>query len=237
MTATETTPPTVRDMDVPFVTVDMFRDIHKAIRSELFEVTLAAGRVGPLDVEGRAEVARHVVRVRDLLVGHATHEATHVEPVLEEHLPEMAEVLAREHASIEARLEELVAMAAWAAAAEGPAARARTHRLYLDLAEFTARFLDHEDYEERRVGPAIEEAIGPEGAAAVHQAIVSGVSPAQRATSLAVMLPALNVDERAEVLGGVRLGAPAEAFAGVWALAESVLTAQQVRELAEALGL
>ncbi len=237
MTAIETTSPAARYPDVPFVTVDMFRDIHKAIRSELFEVTLAAGRVSPLDIGGRAELARQVVGVRDLLVAHAMHEATYVEPVLEEHLPDMAEVLAREHAAIEARLEELVEMAAWAAAGEGPAARARTHRLHLDLAEFTARFLDHEDYEERRVAPAMEGAIGAEGVAAVQQALVSGIPPAQRASSLAIMLPALNVDDRAEVLGGVRAEEPAEVFAGVWALVESVLTPVQVRELADALGL
>ncbi len=152
MTAIETTSPAARYPDVPFVTVDMFRDIHKAIRSELFEVTLAAG-------------------------------------------------------------------------------------LHLDLAEFTARFLDHEDYEERRVAPAMEGAIGAEGVAAVQQALVSGIPPAQRASSLAIMLPALNVDDRAEVLGGVRAEEPAEVFAGVWALVESVLTPVQVRELADALGL
>lgn len=237
MTATDTRSGAVRDADVPLVTVDMFRDIHKAIRSELFGVTLAAGRVSPLDTEGRAEVARHVVWVRELLSAHAEHEATHVEPVLAEHLPEMGEVLAREHAAIEARLDELVELARRALAADGPAARVRTHRLYLDLAEFTARFLDHEDYEERRVGPAIEAVLGPEGAAVIQEAIVSGIQPAQRAASLAVMLPALNVDDRAEVLGGLRAGAPAEVFAGAWALAESVLTPAQVHELSEALGL
>jgi len=237
MTVTDAPTAAVRDADVPLVTVDLFRDIHKAIRSELFGVTLEAGRVSPLDTEGRAEVARHVVRVRELLAAHAQHEATHVEPVLEEHLPEMGAVLAREHAAIEARLDELVELARWALEADGPTARARTHRLYLDLAEFTARFLDHEDYEERRVGPALEAVLGPEGAAAVQQAVVAGIPPAQRATSLAVMLPALNVDDRAEVLGGIRAGAPAEAFAGVWALAESVLTPAQVQELSGALGL
>ena len=43
------------------------------------------------------------------------------------------------------------------------------------------------------------------------------------ARSLAIMLPAMNVDGRAELLGGMRAAAPAEVFEGVWSLAGSVL--------------
>ena len=43
------------------------------------------------------------------------------------------------------------------------------------------------------------------------------------AKSLALMLPAMNIDGRTELLGGMRAGAPAEVFDGVWSLAGSVL--------------
>ena len=43
------------------------------------------------------------------------------------------------------------------------------------------------------------------------------------AASLAFMLPAMNVDDRAELLGGMRADAPAEVFSGVVSLARSVL--------------
>ena len=43
------------------------------------------------------------------------------------------------------------------------------------------------------------------------------------AKSLALMLPAMNIDDRTELLGGMRAGAPAEVFDGVWGLAGSVL--------------
>ena len=35
--------------------------------------------------------------------------------------------------------------------------------------------------------------------------------------------PAMNVDDRTELLGGMQQGAPAEVFAGIWGLAGSVL--------------
>jgi hypothetical protein len=57
------------------------------------------------------------------------------------------------------------------------------------------------------------------------------------ASSLAIMLPAMNVDDRAELLGGVRAGAPAEVFAGIWGLTGSVLTPADYEQLAVRLGM
>ena len=57
------------------------------------------------------------------------------------------------------------------------------------------------------------------------------------ATSLALMLPAMNIDDRTELLGGMQAGAPAEVFAGVWGLAGSVLAPADHRALGARLGL
>ena len=52
--------------------------------------------------------------------------------------------------------------------------------------------------------------------------------------SLSVMIPAMNVDDRTEMLGGMRSEAPAEVFAGVWALVTTVLAAADVAAVAAA---
>ena len=57
------------------------------------------------------------------------------------------------------------------------------------------------------------------------------------AKSLAVMLPAMNVDDRTELLGGMQEGAPPEVFAGLWSLARSGLTAEEAAPVAGRLGL
>jgi hypothetical protein len=66
----------------------------------------------------------------------------------------------------------------------------------------------------------------------MHQSIVSSIPPDEMAASLALMLPAMNIDDRTELLGGIRATAPAEAFEGVWGLAASVLTAADHEALA-----
>jgi len=47
----------------------------------------------------------------------------------------------------------------------------------------------------------------------------------------------MNIDDRAEVLGGMQAGAPPELFAGVWNLTRSVLTPGDTRALARRLGI
>ena len=109
-------------------------------------------------------------------------------------------------------------------------------RLYIELASFTSAYLAHQDLEERVVAPELHRVIGPEGVLAIHQAIIASIPPDQMAASLALMLPAMNNDDRTELLGGMQAGAPPEVFAGVWSLAGSVLESRDVAVLARRLG-
>lgn len=218
------------------VVVDLYRDIHKGIRAELFAVTERAGRLDPSCEADRADLAAHVHRVAELLESHADHEDGHIQPALELHLPALAEQIETDHHRISGRVTDLVAQADEAASTAGNP-RWHAHRLYVDLAAFTATYLAHQDLEERLVMPALEERIGAEATLGIHQAIVGSIPPEEMAASLSVMLPAMNVDDRAELLGGMQAGAPAEVFAGVWGLVGSVLERRDHDALAARLGL
>ena len=106
----------------------------------------------------------------------------------------------------------------------------------MELASFTSSYLAHQDFEERVVMPALDAALGVEGVGAVHGAIIAGIPPEEMVRSLAIMLPAMNVDDRTELLGGMQANAPAEVFDGVWSLAGSVLAPADVAALATRLG-
>ncbi len=219
------------------VALDLYKDIHKGIRADLFAVTGRAGSLDPADAAGRAALAEAVRFSVDLLVSHAEHEDTVIQPVLEVERPDLAEVIAADHHGLEPRMDGLVALAATVAEVDGAEARRWLHALYLDLALFTGDYLRHQDTEERVVMPALEAAIGFEAVLGLHTAIVSSIPPDEMASSLAVMLPAMDVDDRTELLGGMRASAPAEAFEGVWALAGTVLTPGDHEALGARLGL
>ena len=218
------------------VALDLYRDIHKGIRAELFAVTLDVGRADPTDAVGRAALAAHVGDVMTLLVEHAEHEDHAIGPALEQHLPELAEHIESDHLALDARIAGL-RIQALDAVDVGPGQERRTlHRLYLDLASFTGDYLVHQDLEERAVMPALEAAIGPEAVGAIHGAIVGPMPPEELARSLAVMVPAMNVDDRTELLGGMAAGAPPEVFEQVWGLVATVLDPTDVDALARRLG-
>ena len=219
------------------VALDLYRDIHKGIRTELFSVTTLAGRLDPADRDARVGLASRVHGVVDLLLTHAEHEDGAIQPVLEAELPALAEQVAAEHTAIEATMEGLEALAADAAAADAASARTRSHHLYLDLARFTATYLEHQDVEERVVMPRLEATVGLEVVAEINHAIISKIPPDQMATSLSLMLPAMNLEDRVELLGGMQAGAPPEAFAQIWGLAGVVLVEPDVRALGSRLGL
>ena len=213
------------------VTLDLYRDIHKAIRAELFAVTEEAGRLDPSQGIARAALATHVGQVVDLLVGHAEHEDGAIQPVLERELPELAERVEVDHLTLEAHLVDLRAMAEDAAALGSADPGARVHRLYLALASFTGDYLAHQDVEERVIMPALERAVGIEAVVGIHQAILGAIPPEEMARSLALMFPAMNIEDRVELLSGMRATAPAEAFEGVWGLVSSVLEPDDLRAL------
>jgi hypothetical protein len=215
---------------------DVYGNVHKGIRAELFAITGSAGTLDPGDKAGRAALAAHVADVAALLDDHSAHEDQHVLPVLEAHAPALHERNATDHAALDARLARLTERAGEITEAAAGERRARLHNLYLDLASFTGAYLAHQEFEERIVMPAVLAAIGVEGAVGVHEAIVGSIPPAAMATSLSLMLPAMNVDDRAEVLGGIQRTAPPEVFSGVWGLARSVLAPADVRAVGARLG-
>jgi hypothetical protein len=223
--------------DFGLVAFDLYRDIHKGIRSELFAVTAKAGSIDLADRCDRVALLDHVTSVAAVLESHAHHEDVVIEPALMEHAPALAATIAADHHALEARFAWIGTLSGDLAAAAGSDQRRLGHLLYLELSGFTSAYLAHQIVEERVVMPALERAIGVDAVLGMHVAIISSIPPDEMAQSLTFMLPAMNADDRAEMLGGIRATAPAEAFAGVVSLARSVLEPADFAATAARLGL
>lgn len=222
----------VVEPDYSIPAVDLYRDIHKGIRAELFALTSAAGSIDPSDRCDRAALADHVVSVAGVLASHAHHEDAVIDPVLDRHLPDLATVINDDHERLERMFSSITDLGTAVVDVAGNEQRRLLQLLHLDLARFTGSYLAHIDLEERAVMQRLPELLGVEEIAAMHGAIVGSIPPDEMARSLAFMLPAMNIDDRAELLGGLRLAAPPEAFDATMGLARSVLPSSDFVALA-----
>ena len=237
MTATTTIAPlSVETAALDSVDVDIYRDIHKGIRGELFAVTLEAGRVDPLDHDAVATVGGRWGNLVQLLIAHAEHEDEFVQPVIERFTPEYAEEITAAHLALEDQMAQLELLADRAADACPERGRILTHRLYLGLASFTAAYLQHQEFEEFEVMVMLAQHLPAEELRALDDAIVASIPPEMMAQSAAIMLPAMNIEDQVEMLGGMQAGAPPEVFAGVLGLTQSVLEPARFDVLAHRLG-
>jgi hypothetical protein len=213
--------------------IDLYRDIHKGIRAELFAVTSTAGSVDPSDRCDRAALADHVTSLAAVLESHAHHEDAVIDPVLERHLPDLANRINGDHGRLERMFASVTDLALRVVDAAPGDQRRWMQLLHLDLARFTSSYLEHIDLEERTVMQQLPQLIGIEEVAALHGAIIGSIPPDEMAQSLAFMLPAMNLDDRSELLGGMKASAPPEAFDATMGLARSVLPHADFRTLAE----
>jgi len=155
---------------------------------------------------------------------------------VERHAPSLAPVVVREHEVLEDQMAQLEVLAGRVATATERDARRLTHQLYLGLASFTAAYSEHLEFEELEVNVALSRALGPEALLAIDQALVASIPPDRMAVALGIMLPAMNADDRAELLGGAQHGAPAEVFGGMVELARTALSPAEFEQLATRLG-
>ncbi len=172
-----------------------------------------------------------------MLVTHADHEEVFVQPALEEHARPSPARSSRRTASSRPAPPPLELLADRAVDSCPTDARLATHRLYLGLAGFTSAYMVHQEFEELEVMPALSAAVSVDDLLAIDMAIIATVSPEEMVYSATLMLPAMNVEDRVELVGGMREGMPSEVFAGVWGLIEGVLAVDDFRQLAARLGI
>ncbi len=208
--------------------LDVYRDIHKALRAELFETARRLGRADwrdPAEVEAlQARVGRLITELRD----HVRHEEEHMHPLIERRVPGLVGPLRADHAAQEAFLDEFEAFAerVFAMAADDPMRPRAGLEVYRTLSRFIAIYLPHLEHEETTITRALWELSTNEEIAETYGRLIGTMPREELRGSLEIMLPAINPHERAELLGGIRAGMP-DFYSEAAAVAQRVLSAEE----------
>lgn len=210
--------------------VDLFREVHKGIRNEIFRVTVGAGATDPDDERAVAQLVADVTELAALLHVHAGHEDRHIEPLLQRHAPEIAADLAVAHDDSEAALNDLLAMAR-SMQAGGNQRTTLLAALYDRLADFAVSYLAHLRDEEGVAMPALASVLDDDALLAVQNSIRREVTPDDMCRFMRFMIPAMNRGERVAMLSDMQ-AAPPEIFASFRETARSVLSEDDWDEVA-----
>lgn len=192
--------------------MDLYRNVHKGQRAELFALAVEIGRADPADPAARSALAAQIRRAMEELRQHADHEETFIHPLLQARAPAVAEAIDLAHRSFEPLLTEIVErLGPFEQPQADPAAGAALYRAWCRM--LTA-YLAHLDQEESLAMPALWEQCSDEEILAVMRAFAISRSAAEFAADLRHQAPALTPSERAAYVGGVtRSGALSETAA------------------------
>lgn len=202
---------------------DIYRLIHKGLRSYLTETLLTIGRMDP---QSEADLHAGLIQLRGLLQfcqNHLEHENTFVHPAMEKVLPGCAESMYTHHQHHDAMIADLRGAADQLQATPAAKRDALAATLYRSLAVFVADNLAHMHEEETRNNAILWQGYSDDEIRAIEHAIVASLSPEKNAEVMSWMLPSMNHQERHEFLSGMRREAPQEVFTGALEIARSTL--------------
>lgn len=194
---------------------NIYGNVHKTLRALMADTLTTVGRTDLEDVE---EMNDTLAQARALLAAcgsHLTHENRFVHAAMEARHPRSAAHTARDH---HAHLEDIARLDAHIRRVESTAGQARDaayREFYLRLALFVADNYTHMHVEETDNNAVLWAHYSDEEILAVEQALVASIAPAEMAALMRWFIPSINAAERAELLRGIRAGAPAEVYDAV----------------------
>jgi hemerythrin-like domain-containing protein len=210
--------------------IDLYREVHKGLRLALSDLVREVGSLDASDAESIGAFGSLFADLDMMLATHHAHEdGGHLDELIAQHVDaDVVQSIHEAHDRFDVLLHDLrVAVAALSSGG------ADTARLYDDVVAFVAAYLLHMNVEEQQVMPALRADVDHDELFGITMEIRTSVPPPQMCVFLRYMLPAMNPDERAGTLGGMKAGAPPEIFDMFWGVAERSLAAGDLAEVAD----
>jgi Hemerythrin HHE cation binding domain len=197
--------------------------VHKGIRALMLRLVEEAGKTDYAEAPTVAVLRVEAENVFRVLESHAEHEDRFVAPLIRAADPSLARSLDAEHGEQPRKLADLRAALDGVLSAPPSEARGRGHAFTVAVSRFVGESMAHMADEEERAMPALWSALDDASIAEVHKALVESIPPAERLRAAAWMLPAMNAEERLQLLSELRSTAPAGALEAILSVARRVL--------------
>ena len=208
----------------------IYKDVHKGIRKELFDLALLAGSTDFSNTGELEALQQQFNRSFVLLEAHAHSEDRYVEPMLNKIKHGISKKLAEAHVKLEGDFSKLKKQLEDISANKTDSAL-QGHQFYINLTIFISEYLKHIADEEQIASPALCENFSDDELIGASIEIRANIPPPIMQNFLACMIPGMNHPERMMLMTGIKQAAPAEVFTGTCSLAQRVLTSMDWQRL------
>ena len=211
---------------------ELYKNIHKGQRREMFRISEMAGLAGPEDPEDVKRLNARIASFRDEMHNHAHMEEVHIHPLLGQRVPGGTRKLEEDHVVMHRQLDEILAMADTMLGSSVPPteSKAMFQELYLAWNRFVAFYLQHIDTEEERAQTELWKLCSEEEVRGIFGRILASEPREMLAIDAGLMLPAVSKEDRVEMV--MALGnAPPEMLRMFGEIAQRVLEPQDYDDL------
>lgn len=208
--------------------VDIYGPIHKGLRWALARMVSRLGCETMTDPVRAATLLDELDELLTFCTDHIRHEDLFIHPAIEARRAGASAGLASAHVEHAETVSELRFIMNTLRTAPADTIRALTRTLYLCFGAFMAENFAHMAEEEEITQPLLEELYSDDELVALNDNLVAHLSPGELAASLLFMLPAINEEERIQLLAGPKAGMPPEMFDGLFRVGRRYLTDDEV---------
>ena len=205
---------------------DLYTAIHKGQRGKFFKISMQAGTVDYADRKSLDGLHDELVSFREHMHLHAALEERFIHPLLSARVPGGARKLEKDHRKMRQQFDDIVTHFDGLRAKNADFQKLGELGLefYRAWNRFVSFYFTHINYEEERVQPTLWELCAKEELVTTFRMVLANQKPEELTYNLELMLPAMNLYERADLINAGRASAPPEMFQAILKLAERVLS-------------
>ena len=205
--------------------VDLYTGVHKGQRGKFFGIMMKAGTMDYDDKDSLGMLYHELTAFKEHMYLHASLEEKFIHPLLSERVPGGARKLEEDHRTMHQQFDDIVAQldGMRARQTEPDMRRELGLEFYRAWNRFISFYFTHINEEEENVQPMLWKICTDKELAETFKAILASQNPEELKYDLQIMLPAMNMHERAEIINAGRASMPPQTFQGLLKLAEQIL--------------
>lgn len=210
---------------------DIYSKVHKGLRKALFDLSYTTGNTDFTNDESLVALAKLYHDVVKFLDEHGKNEELYQLPLLESKIPGSVKHDKLEHEIIERKINLLNRSFNNLISSSNGDRKLKGEVFYHLLNEFISDYLNHMRDEELETAKLFYEHCTDEEISSALKKIVANMMPQDMMLMLKYMIPAINDNERFELLKGIKTNAPQPAFNAIMILTQSLLSANDWEHL------